>query len=148
MDNLLKEYRTVEQIHRRAMYFYGPNTLLMQLFSGQFILYCAFTLIRHRHQLDPFLNALITIIASFILCFWTLSLETAGRYQRDSTEVLISWKFMKHNDTRQAKLMRKYIKRFQPLVVSARSFFKIKRLTVLKYLKGIVRGTFRALLIT
>jgi len=148
MDNLLKEYLTIEYLHKRAMHFYGLCILHIHLLLGQFILYCNYTLLRYRAELDSVVLVFIGCIAFSSLTYWIFTLEASGLLTSHATQVLKSWKFMKHKNPLNAKLMRKFIKRSRPLSIYARDFFTIRRLSVLKFIMAIVKGTFRALLLT
>jgi len=146
VDNLIKEYLTIEYLHKRCIKFYGQGLIPSHILIGQFILYCNFTLIRHRKKLDFIINFFLVGSALCAFVFWVLTLEAAGRFQKDSSKSLASWKYMKQESPFKMKLLRKYRKRFRPLVISAGEYFSIKRLHVLKFMRSIVTGTFRTLL--
>jgi len=145
-NNILRVYRSIECLHKRAMHIYGYCILLMHLLSGKVVLYCNYTLIRHRNQLGPFQSIFLALTAVNLFLAWTMTLEAAGRFHQDASKVFKSWRSMKHRSAFKKKLMTKQIKSMRPLVVSGRDYFKIKRLTVLKFFMANVKGTFRALL--
>jgi hypothetical protein len=145
-ENLSKEYRTVELLHKRGMAFYGTMVLPTQTILGQFILYCNFTLIRHWTKLDATMKCFISLVTFSVLCFWGSTLEASGRFHMDSTKALKSWKLLNFRNKDEAKYLSKFRKSCRPLTVGTGEVFKIKRLNVLKFFRGIVKGTFRALL--
>lgn len=81
-----------------------------------------------------------------IQIIWAWILEICGRYNAESKKTLDSWKFLEHRGKEEKKLMSKVRKSCRPFSFGEKGIFVIKRMTVLKFLRGIVKGTFRALL--
>lgn len=77
---------------------------------------------------------------------WGLTLEMAGRIALEATKVTKSWKQIKIKDKLEGKIFTKFRKSCRPVVFGQEGVFTIKRMTVLKFFRAIVKGTFRALL--
>jgi len=78
------------------------------------------------------------------LVVWLVALELSGRLELGSRRLLMSWKNWNWSVPNK-KLLSKFRKSCRPICKRAGSNHLIKRTSVLKFLKGIVRGT-RALL--
>jgi len=113
---------------------------------SQFILYCNYTLIRHWDELEMVMKALIIIMSFDMTVFWCATLEVCGRFHRNSSELLKSWKLLESRSREEAKFMRKFKKRSRPLTVGLEGIRKIKRLSILKFIQRLVSATVRALL--
>jgi hypothetical protein len=146
VENFPTEYRTLELLHKRGIAFYGLIIIPAQTLFGQFILYSNYTLIRHWNELGIVMKYLILFIDLTVIFFWNVTLEACGRFHMDATKAQKSWKLLPVRNNKEAKYLSKFRKSSRPLAIGAGEIFKIKRLTVLKFLRGIVKGTFRALL--
>ncbi|OXA54367.1 hypothetical protein Fcan01_10177 [Folsomia candida] len=147
----------------------GPLTLYVHFTWGQFCLFCNFQAIRNWNSMTHFtkvkqatsaanlqlvLQANIDSAGKGMLLTWSttgqiiwgLTLEMAGRIALEATKVTKSWKQIKIKDKLEGKIFTKFRKSCRPVVFGQEGVFTIKRMTVLKFFRAIVKGTFRALL--
>ena len=96
-----------------------------------------------QYLLFQFMLASLTISLQVI---WSLTLELCGRFHNDSKQTLGSWKLMNFSSGLERRLMMKYKRSCKPLVVGKEGVYTIKRLSVLKFIRGNIKATFRALL--
>lgn len=75
---------------------------------------------------------------------WMMVLEFSGRFTQQASITLKSWKFLDFKNKIDKKLMNKFRKSFPPLKIGKDRVFVIKRLNVLKFMRSIVTGVFRA----
>jgi len=139
-------YRQLEILHKAGIRLLGKILLPMQFLIGKFILYGNFTLVRYGHILT---HLDLLRISSFVLIFqvvWSLTLEFSGQFYRHSIATLISWKGLRIPRKEDRKYMSRFRKSCRPLYIGTEGYFVIRRLTVLKFLRAIIRGTFRSLL--
>jgi hypothetical protein len=142
--NLTIEYRKVELLHKQAMNVYGFLILPAQSALGKFIVYCNFTLVRHRIELEPFMLALISTLSINMMCFWCAVLEICGRFHWNSILLLKSWKMLHFPSKSEEKFMKKFKKGCRPLFIGLEGYTKIRRLSVIKFIKGTIQGFLRA----
>jgi hypothetical protein len=147
-ENFPTEYRTIELLHKQGMAIFGVILVPGQTLVGQFILYSNYTLIRHWNELDSTIKGIITMIDLTVICFWLIVLEVCGRFYMEAAKSLKSWKLLPVINRMEAKYLSKFRKASRPLVIGFGEVFKIKRLSMFKFLGGIVKGTFKALLLT
>jgi hypothetical protein len=146
LPNLVFEYRKIELLHKQSMMIYGILIIPAQSLLAQFILYSNFTLIRHWSDLGRTMQVMILVLSFAMFTSWCLILEISGRFHVNSIRLLKSWKMLEFRSKYEAKYLSKFRKGCRPLSIGLPGYIKIKRLTVLKFMKGIVGGTFRALL--
>jgi hypothetical protein len=146
VPNLVLEYRKVELLHKQGMIVYGILLIPGQSLLTQFILYSNFTLIRHWTDLGHTMQFIIVSLSFMVFTFWCVILEISGRFYVNSITLLKSWKMLEFKSKGEAKFMSKFKKGCRPLSIGLQGYMKVKRLTVLKFMKSIVGGTFRALL--
>jgi len=138
--NLIHAYRTFEVMHGVAMDLIGKLILPYYTIAGQFILFWNFSALREE-SLD-----VVLLLFSFISQLCTVfALEFSGRFSKNAILTVQSWKYMNCSYF-DKKCLNKFRKSCVPLRIETKGYFVIKRLTVLKFLRSIVKGTFRALL--
>lgn len=140
------EYRKSELLHLLAMKIFGIYFIPFQSLAMNFVLYTNFVLIRHWDRLDYGTRLLTFAWSAGIQTFWYFVLHFGERFYSYSKRNRVSWKFMATKDSQEAKYMSKFRKSTRPLGLGYDGYFIIKPLSVLKFVKGVVRGTIRVLL--
>ncbi len=74
-------------------------------------------------------------------------LEISGRIHEDAKKTIKSWKNIEFSSLHERKYMSRFRKCCRPLKLGIEGTFTIKRLSVLKFMRAIIKGTFRALVI-
>jgi hypothetical protein len=109
--------------------------------------FCQYSLIKQWNTLDSASKGMLGMAAITLLVFWVGVLETAGRFHKLSRSSIKSWK--KEGKMSGSKYERKVIGRFckscKPLSMGFEGTFVIKRLSAIKFLRAVIKGTFRAL---
>ncbi|OXA47877.1 hypothetical protein Fcan01_16939 [Folsomia candida] len=104
------------------------QTLVIQL-----SLFCNWMLLAHWDGLG--FSRYIMLIGGFTLVsFWAVVLQTCGKFYAKNKE---SWRLV------EDKYFRKWRKSVTPLYFGHPGYYVIKRLSILKFCKTIIRGTFR-----
>lgn len=78
--------------------------------------------------------------------YWGIMLAVCGKIKLRHKHTVKSWKYFKCDSKLESKYLSKFRKATKPICVGEPGVFEIKRLTVLKFFRGIIKGTFRALL--
>lgn len=82
----------------------------------------------------------------WVQLFWGTVIEVSSWAQVMAKKTIASWKFVKFKGKDERKFLAKFRKASKPISVGVMGVFEIKRLTVPKFFRGIIKGTFRALL--
>jgi hypothetical protein len=143
---LTHEYRCLEIMHRLTMKSFGMAFPAIQGLLGQFVLFCNFNIILGWDTLGRIDRILLTLWTLTSMFLWIIVLELSGRFCENAKQTLKSWKFMKFDDKLQGRYMKKFRKTCRPLNIGLDGYMRINRLAVLKFIRGITKGTFRALL--
>ncbi|CAL8072491.1 unnamed protein product [Orchesella dallaii] len=125
-----------------SQYLIPCQTAIMYL-----ILFCNTMLIRRWEKLNAALRVSLILLSVLAMFLWGLVLKVFGRMDVWSQKTLKSWKDHNWGSVRDNKYMRKFRKSCRPLRIGYGRCYIIRPLSVLKFLKGISRGTFRALLL-
>ncbi|OXA54368.1 hypothetical protein Fcan01_10176 [Folsomia candida] len=145
--NLMREYNCLKLLNLEVMETMGPLLLYIHGTYGQFCLFCNFVAIKKWDSLTYFTKLVMLISWSVNgQLVWGLSLETFGRMDMEAKKVPKSWKFVKSGGKIELKILSKFRKSMKPLTFGEEGVFTMKRMTVLKFFRGIIKGTFRALL--
>jgi hypothetical protein len=147
VKNLPVEYRALEILHYNANSLVGEALIPMQATIGQSIVFCNFLLITRWEYTDGITKLVLGAWSGGIFLFWAIALELAGRIHSEGIKLLRSWEFWTWSKT-DMKIMMKFRKSCKPLGVRAGRYFCVERISVLKFTRGIVESTFRALCIT
>lgn len=123
------------------MPIFGPTFIPFQSIVMQFSLFSNWMLLNYWGTLG-ILRLVLILMEAGLISFWTIILEFGGRFYEASKRNKESWRQLGE----QSKFVRKWRKSVRHLYAGYEGYHVIRRLSVLKFLKGIVRGTFRILL--
>jgi hypothetical protein len=130
------------------MEIFGKFFILFQIVISQLGLFVNFMIFRHWNEMTGIDKLLLLLEGSITQFAWICVLEVGGRFNQNSILTIKSWKNLKAARKNESKYFRKFVKSCRPLFVGAQGYLVIKRLSILKFLKGTSRATLRALLAT
>jgi len=145
-DNIQTAYRQLEIIHVIAMDFVAFIFVPFMLLVGQFIVYCNYTMIRYWKSLDSaiFLNlGTWSFMATFSML---VGLEVFAMMHNRGRKILRSMKHKDWGSKGRNREMSKFVRSCKPLCFGYGRTYILKKISVLKFIKSVVRGTLRALL--
>jgi len=147
VKNMLIEYRSIELLHEHFMGVLGFILVPLHFVFVKLILFCWYVLIRHSSGLRSEISG-VFFMWSFAGClFWSGLLQIGGAAYVQSDGVLHSWKLKDWGSSYNNRLMSKFRKSCKPILIKYGSTYVVKRLSLLKFLKGLTRGLFRILLL-
>ncbi|CAL8085924.1 unnamed protein product [Orchesella dallaii] len=144
--NLMATFRSFQLLHQIAISLFDVCILPCQIVASNLILFSNFMFIRHRVEMQPETNCMLVGWSTLSLLLWTFVLELGGRLHSRGREVLKSWKLHDFGDKSANRCMSKFRKSCQPLAMNFGRTYVIRRLSVLKFIRGLTVGTFRLLL--
>ncbi|CAL8085921.1 unnamed protein product [Orchesella dallaii] len=144
--NLMVTFRSFQLLHQIGMACFGVFIVPCQTTFSNMILFSNFMFIRHRAEMQPETNCLLVIWSTLCLLFWMVVLELGGRLHLRGREVLKSWKLHDFGDKSVNRFMSRFRKSCRPLAIQFGRTYVIRRLSVLKFIRGLTVGTFRILL--
>lgn len=145
-DNIILVYRTVEIFIKNLLIHVGPVILPMQGLLSQFILILNYMLVRHGHSMTLIVLMVALVWTAVCQIAWIIVLTLSATFQKGAVATIRSWKYFEFSSKFEKKYMNKFRKSCKPLCIGTKGVFRITKKTVLKFLQGIVRGTFRALI--
>lgn len=143
--NLPLAYLKVEILHKNVNNLIEPFIIPVQTLITQIVLYCNYILITQWDHLETMIVAILLMFAILFTVLWTVGLEIAGQFHRTNIHILRSWKYFDWSKS-EMKQLSKFRKARRPLAFRVGGYYCIKRLHVLKFLKGLTNGTLRAVL--
>jgi hypothetical protein len=144
--NLLLEYRILQALQYNVNQVFGLTVLPFNALVGQFVIFSIVTLIRNWDDLDVYSIYVLAAASFMCITFWSFLLEVCGQQDSLCKQVLKSWKNAQFHNSFEAKYFFKMRKACPIIQIGVPGTFTIKRKTVLNFMKGISRGTFRALM--
>ena len=105
-----------------------------------------YTIVRHGKEMSEIYLALFTIWGFIPVLRIVGVLVVGGLLEKYGVKVLESWKYHDWGNKRDKKLMGKFRKSCKPLTLHYQKIYTVKRLTVLKFLRGLTRAIMRVLL--
>lgn len=154
VSNNLRKFPNIVYIHRSLHLFLGmlnssqglifPVTHSIVIKMSVFI---QVSLIRKWAQLDNLTICLLLFSWLSGQSIWLGALHFAGRMVRESKNTVITWKAENVWGSRaDTKFMGKFRKSCPPMTINYHNVYKLKRSSILKFLKTVCRGALRALL--
>lgn len=145
---LWSAWRTVQVLQGRINDFIGIVLIPVQMICSKMVVICVFLVIQHSNELSPSRKLLWIIWAVLTGIFWSMVLLLGGYIYLYGKKVLISWKYHKWEGISrlEKRIMSRFRKSCIPISVAYGSTYVIKRLTVLKFVRGLVTSLFRVLL--
>ncbi len=145
--NLIPAYRGVQILQQRVNHLAGEFLIPAEAVSTKLVIYSAYVLIKYgKGEKDSVANIVMIMYVVGGLGLWSGILFMGGVLQFYGIKVLNSWKYHQWPNKEQKKLMGKFRKSCKPMQFNYGKTYVIKRLSVLKYLRGLSRGILRALL--
>lgn len=145
---LMKEYRAGQLLQNRFNILLGPFLVPLQTLCTIVFVCSSFMVIRHGEDIGTVLLALMCSWSALTLLAWSFILIAAGYLHSKGHQILHSWrcyhgwKFC--GNTR--KIFMKFRISCKPIMINNGSMFVLRRVSVLNFVKGLVRGLVRALL--
>ncbi|OXA40164.1 hypothetical protein Fcan01_25046 [Folsomia candida] len=144
--NLPIEYRCVELMHRKLVLIAGYVIMAGHVVVSEFILFANATVILDKGGMGMRVKILLLLWSAVGQTIWIFGLEICGRFHEQAKKTLKSWKNMKFRTKEQKLYMNRFRRSCRPLKIGKEGLFIITILTVLKFMKAIIKGTFRAVL--
>ncbi|OXA39701.1 hypothetical protein Fcan01_25431 [Folsomia candida] len=144
--NIVIEFNSVRILNCGMMKFLGPMLTLVNLMIGQFCLFTNFVVIRRWNEMASFTKAYFILLSTMFQLVWGICLEVSGRIHKNVNTVSKSWKYFTLETPQESKYLRKMAKSCRPIGVGQDGIFIIKRISSMKFFRGIITGTFKALL--
>jgi len=146
--NARHEYRSLQILQANIFSLVG---LFLGLFNAIFTIitvWMNFVLMRYWEELKIITKLQLLAWTSSIMGFWVVVLELGHFQQSKCLKMQGSWKTNNWENKKRDTFMKKFLRSCKPIVLSYGRQFVIGRVSVLVYFRGVVRGTFRALLTT
>ncbi|OXA47961.1 hypothetical protein Fcan01_16943 [Folsomia candida] len=133
-------YNAFVLLHRLCNDVLSPAIIPFQSLVLKFSIYCNWMLLAHWESLG-FLRLVLACAELCMITLWSGFLEIAGTFHAKSVKNRQSWRHLAESE----RIFRKWRKAAKPLYFGHPGLHKIKKLSVLKFGKAIIRGTFRTL---
>jgi hypothetical protein len=143
-NNLILEYRKFEVLHLNVMDVIGWVILPEQALIADAIMFNNYTLITGGQELGVVTTTVLVIFAGILMTVWVTILEACGIFHKQAETLVESFKRGHWSDKKKDRLyMDKFRKSCRPLGFRSVGGFCIKRLTGVKFIKGIIVGTLK-----
>lgn len=141
-------WRTVQVLQLNINNLLGVFLVPTHSFFGDFCVLSVYIIFKHHQMMAVSTKVMLVTWVALSSLFWCLVLLMGGCIHFYGLKVLSSWKYHKWGEltAREKKILSKFGKSCAPLSIAYGKTFVIRRLTVLKFIRGLVKGIFRALL--
>lgn len=147
-ENLIIAYRSAYILHERQMLAVEMLFIPIDSISHYYVVYAISCLLGFSKNLSLTTVVFTGYWACTVFFIWASVLFIGGRLQINGMKVLDSWKRKSIWCSRYDKiLMRKFRKSCKPMIIHCSGTYKIGKLRLLKYCKGISRNLLRSFLI-
>lgn len=147
LANIQLMFRATQILHTNCLYVIGILILLLNGYTMYTVMFCNAVLMRYWSALMPVSRFQLCAMSVTLLYFWTFVLELGRFFFAKGSKTIGSWKGNKWGSSGSNKEMKKFLRSCRPIVISYESKFVIRRSTLLIFLRGVVRGMFRMLML-
>lgn len=146
VDNLQLMYRSFQVLHENVFCFLGLYLVSMDSVFMVASIYLNFILMRYWEELEVSTVALLSMTTCLTMAVWTAVLELGKIFFIKGRKVLVSWKRKDWGSRYENRIMKQFRLGSKPILISYGKQFIITRVSILVYYRGIVRGTFRTVI--
>lgn len=146
MDNLIRVYKSTDILMERTNNILGPVLFPMQSVTTLICVFSSFEIIKHRNVYD---SKIVMVMAGWAVLNpggWFIMLFIGGVVQAHGDKILASWKQFPWRSGKERSLMARYRKSCKPLRIGWGKAFVLRRVSLMIYARGLIRGTVRCLL--
>ncbi|CAL8092432.1 unnamed protein product [Orchesella dallaii] len=144
--NFISFYRSIDILFSIDIEFAGILLLPLQMIASKMIMISKFVIVRFGRELDGKTLGILGIWAYLGWVIWTSVLTISGIFYGKSDKAIKSWKYVDWGSRKENMRMAKFQKSCKPWSVRYRNVNVIRKLTVLKWNRGLMKGISRALL--
>lgn len=145
-EKLILAYRQVQVLFTNIVPIYGRLLVPAQTLITQLVIFASFLLCKHKNKMDDTMKMVLISWAFLSTITWLGVLQLGGHLHKNGKQLLKSWKFHKWANREETRIMNKFRKSCKPLMMHHGGTYIIKRITVLKFIRGLIKGIFRTLL--
>ncbi|OXA65094.1 hypothetical protein Fcan01_00673 [Folsomia candida] len=147
-QNLGHAYRSLQLLDKLLSLTTGPLLPLMHSIFGHLAISAGYQIIMAGVGGDSKRTALFLAMFGMVVV-WISVISVAAKLQKESVKCILSWKTgvqIHWRSGKDRKYMAKFRKSCKPLYIGYLGYLRITPMTVLKFVQGVVRGTFRSVL--
>ncbi|OXA37586.1 hypothetical protein Fcan01_27649 [Folsomia candida] len=146
--NLVLVYRSMQLLMKDVSLLFGRYLPVLNTLYGQLAISSGYVLIVEGGKTDNSTKLVLLVCVPFTVLVWAGCLICAGKIQASSKECLTSWKVgaARWEEKEEKKYMAKFRKSCKPIYFGFEGYIVVTQKTVVKFMQGLVRGLFRALL--
>ncbi|CAL8125335.1 unnamed protein product [Orchesella dallaii] len=145
-ENLILAYRSLQILQQVINELVGKFIVPTQTMVTKLVVLSTYMVIKHGDTMETASMAVILTWSGMAGLFWSLTLMMGGHLHVYGERVIKSWKYHQWDNKYDKKLMGKFRKSCKPLMLNFGKAYRIRRLTVLKFIRSLSRGILRALL--
>lgn len=146
VPNIFNVYRGLQIIHIECLSALGPMLVFWHGACTYTPVYANLVLICNWSDVHVSVRILLLVVSVGASFMWLLILQLGNRFCNHGKSLLHSWRLHDWKSVANNREMRKFRKSCRLLLLCFNNTYVIRRITPFLYVKGIVRGTFRALL--
>jgi hypothetical protein len=139
-------YREVQVVLLLVNSVYGCLLIPMQTLITKFLMFITIVQSSYSDRIENSMKIIMGFWMVSVPWIWICVLEIAGNIYMHGERVLMSWKYYEWRNKQQRKFMSKFRKSCKPIMIHHGRAYIIRRKTVLKFIRGLVKGIFRTLL--
>lgn len=147
-ENLCREYRAVQILHKIFITLFGPYFLIFNASVMTSLIYLCFVLIRYWNLLNVYTKAPLIVGLFLNSTVWTNTLVMGKILSLQGSKVLKSWNRKSWGTKKENRVMVKFGRSCKPLLLCYGKQFVIGKGSLFAFYRGVMRGTVRALLTT
>lgn len=146
-NNLRVMFRSAQIVQQQVNAAFGKFLFPSQALITIVTILPIFSLIKYQNAMESIQILLMVTIAIMSPLFWGAILVAGGSLHSDGNKVINSWKYHAWESPQEIIEMNKFRVSCKTVMLAFGNTFMIRRVTIMNFIRGLSRGTVRALLI-
>lgn len=145
-DTIRLWYRAFQLLNGNIMCFVGLYVALSSVICTLSAIYGIATLFRFWGMLNVVAKTLLVLLTIVTLIIWAFIAEVGRMFFTRGNKLLGSWKRNQWKSKQERELMRRFEQSCPPILIAYGRELVLRRVSILKFCRGVIRGTKRVLL--
>lgn len=145
-NNIPIAYRSLQILYAQFEGPLGQLIVILHLIFSVLPMYGFFVLICYRNDVNAVAFYILLIGSTTFICFWTFVLQLGNYLCVNGAKSMRSWGLLKGLTASESKIMSRFRRSCQPILIGYGRTIKLQRITPFTYIKGNIRGIMRLVL--
>lgn len=147
---LINSYRGASLLHEHMLGLIELLLIPMESVARKFLMYAPCLIFRYGRKMTTETMCMVVFFSLAMFCGWTMVLVLGGFLNFHGLKLLDSWKYKRHQpwlSRYNGKVLSRFRKSCRPMAIRYGNMYVIRKITLVKFFRGISVGILRILIL-